>query len=88
MTAGALKKLHKRIMLSATYQQSSAVAAELYKSDPENRLLSHQNRRRLDFEALRDSLLFTAGRLDLTEGGKADRSLQDPLFRRDGRCMA
>jgi hypothetical protein len=66
----SVKRLHKRIMLSATYQQSSATSAELFKTDPENRYLSHQNRRRLDFEALRDSLIFTAGRLDLTAGGK------------------
>ena len=66
----SLKKLHKRIMLSATYQQSSAVSSELFKLDPENRLLAHQNRRRLDFEAMRDSLLVAAGRLDTTAGGK------------------
>ncbi len=66
----SIKRLHKRIMLSATYQQSSAVSAEQFKSDPENRLLGHQNRRRLDFEALRDSLLAASGRLDATAGGK------------------
>jgi hypothetical protein len=66
----SVKRLHKRIMLSATYQQSSATSAEVYKTDPENRWLSHQNRRRLDFEALRDALVFSAGRLDLTAGGK------------------
>jgi hypothetical protein len=57
-------------MLSATYQQSSVTSGEVFKIDPENRLLSHQNRRRLDFEGLRDSFLSTTGRLDLTEGGK------------------
>jgi hypothetical protein len=66
----SVKRLHKRIMLSATYQQSSAISAAIYKTDPENRWLSHQNRRRLDFEALRDSLIFAAGRLDTTAGGK------------------
>ncbi|MDY3552586.1 PSD1 and planctomycete cytochrome C domain-containing protein [Gemmata sp. JC717] len=66
----SVKRLHRAIMLSATYQQSSAVTPEMYKLDPENRLLAHQNRRRLDFEALRDSLLSASGRLDLTEGGK------------------
>jgi|SRR5579883_2104622 len=66
----SLKRLHKRIMLSATYQQSSTVSADLFKLDPENRFLAHQNRRRLDFESLRDSLLFAVGRLDVTEGGK------------------
>jgi hypothetical protein len=67
----SIKRLHKRIMLSATYQQSSATSAEAFKRDPENRLLSHQNRRRRDFESLRDSLLSAAGRLDHTVGGKA-----------------
>ncbi|HEV3143029.1 MAG TPA: DUF1549 and DUF1553 domain-containing protein [Gemmataceae bacterium] len=38
--------------------------------DPENRLLSHMNRQKLDFEALRDSLLFVSGQLDNTEGGR------------------
>jgi hypothetical protein len=66
----SLKRLHKRILLSATYQQASTTSAAVFRVDPENRLLSHQNRRRLDFEALRDTLLASAGRLDLTEGGK------------------
>ncbi len=66
----SIKKLHKRIMLSATYQQASGVSAEMYKTDPENRLLTHQNRRRLDFEALRDSMLRVAGKLDDTTFGK------------------
>ncbi len=66
----SIKRLHKVIMLSAVYQQSSAVSADLYKTDPENRLLSHQNRRRLDFEGLRDSLLAASGKLDATQGGK------------------
>jgi hypothetical protein len=66
----SLKKLHKLIMLSATYQQSSQVGAELLKLDPENKLLTHQNRRRLDFEAMRDSVLAVSGRLDRTIGGR------------------
>jgi cytochrome c553 len=66
----SVKRLHKRIMLSATYQQSSATSEAAYKLDPENQLLARQNRRRLDFESLRDSLLFASGKLDLTPGGK------------------
>jgi len=66
----SVKRLHKLIMLSAAYQQSSEVPGELAKRDPENKLLAHQNRRRLDFEALRDSFLVTAGKLDLKPGGK------------------
>jgi mono/diheme cytochrome c family protein len=78
----SVKRLHKRIMLSATYRQSSAVSAEAFKLDPENRLLSHQNRRRLDFEALRDSFLATSGKLDLTAGGKAVDLFKTPFTAR------
>jgi len=64
------KRLHKLIMLSATYQQASAAPDAAFRADPENRLLGRQNRRRLDFESLRDSLLVTAGKLDRTVGGR------------------
>lgn len=63
----SVKKLHRQIMLSAAYQQSSAKSPLLI--DPENRLLSRMPRRRLDFEALRDSLLAVSGTLDLRVGG-------------------
>jgi cytochrome c553 len=66
----SLKKLHKLIMLSATYQQSSQVSADALKQNPENKLVSHQNRQRLNFEAMRDSLLAVSGRLDRTIGGR------------------
>ena len=64
------KRLHKLIMLSATYQQASAAPDAVFRADPENKLLGRQNRRRLDFEALRDSLLVGAGKLDRTVGGR------------------
>src|SRR6185312_454322 len=54
----SIKKLHKAIMLSAAYQQSSTASDKALQDDADNRLLSHQNRQRLDFEAMRDSLLF------------------------------
>src|SRR5256886_17208455 len=57
------------IWLSATYQQSSKDESGAGKADPDNRLLSHMNRQRLDFEALRDTLLDLAGKLDLKIGG-------------------
>ncbi len=78
----SIKRLHKRIMLSATYQQSSAVSGDMYKLDPENRLLAHQNRRRLDFEGLRDSLLTASGKLDTTSGGKPVDLLKAPYSTR------
>jgi mono/diheme cytochrome c family protein len=64
----SIKKLHKLILLSSTYQQISDPPPETAKSgeaaDPENRLLWKMNRRRLDFEAQRDTLLAVAGWLD------------------------
>ena len=75
----SLKKLHKFIMLSATYQQSSQVDPETFKLDPENKLLAHQNRRRLDFEAMRESVLRVVGRLDTTMGGKPVDLFRSPF---------
>jgi mono/diheme cytochrome c family protein len=63
------KSLHRMILLSATYQQSSEAQSTEMKVDPDNRLLSHMNRQRLDFEALRDTLLDLSGKLDLKVGG-------------------
>jgi hypothetical protein len=65
----SIKKLHRWIMLSSTYGQQSADRDDYLVRDPENRLLWKVNRRRLDFEALRDSLLVAAGRLEDSAGG-------------------
>ncbi len=65
----SLKKLHRHIMLSAAYQQSSAHRADAYARDPENRLLWRMNRRRLEAEAIRDAVLHASGQLDPTAGG-------------------
>jgi hypothetical protein len=65
----SVKKLHRRIMLSAAYQMSSDISAEAAEQDPGNRLLSHFSRRRLDVEEVRDSMLALDGSLDLTMGG-------------------
>ena len=65
----SLKQLHRVIMLSAAYRQRSADRAEARGVDPENQLLWRMNRRRLDIEAVRDSMLSAAGRLDLSLGG-------------------
>jgi hypothetical protein len=67
----SLKKLHRRIMLSATYQQSSIASEASLSVDPENRRLSRFPARRLEAEALRDAMLFVTGRLDQTAGGPA-----------------
>jgi hypothetical protein len=63
------KYLHRLIVLSATYQQSSDAPEVSLKADPENRLLSRMNRQRLDFEAMRDTLLSASGKIDLKVGG-------------------
>ena len=67
----SIKTMHRRMMLSATYAQSSSASAEVAKADPENLLLGRMNRRKLDAEGLRDSLLSVAGMLDTTAGGPA-----------------
>jgi hypothetical protein len=65
----SIKKLHRWIMLSSTYRQSSADRPDARAVDPENKLLARMNRQRLDYESLRDSILFVAGQLDTTVGG-------------------
>jgi len=74
----SIKALHRTIVLSAAYQQSSVPDPETLRSDPDNRWLGRMNRRRLEAEELRDSLLATAGRLHLTMGGWATRDFQQP----------
>jgi hypothetical protein len=66
-----LKRLHKLIMMSHTYRQSSRVAnPRAAASDPDNVLLWRQNLRRLEAEAIRDSMLSASGRLNLAMGGR------------------
>ena len=65
----SVKALHRRVVLSKTYQLSSAADAADSARDPENRYRWRFDRRRLDAEALRDALLMTAGRLDRTRPG-------------------
>lgn len=66
---GSLKKLHKLIVMSETYRQSSAASPEAVKMDGANAWLSHQIRRKLDAESVRDSILSVSGKLNLTMGG-------------------
>jgi len=67
----SVKRLHRRIVTSAAYRQASLDRAEGFAVDPENRLLWKQNRRRLEFEPLHDSLLAVSGDLASTLGGPA-----------------
>jgi hypothetical protein len=65
----SVKKLHREILLSASYQMSSIASPESLEKDPENRLFSRFNRRRLDVEEIRDGLLAIDGSLDYEVGG-------------------
>jgi len=61
------KALIREIVLSKTYQLSSQSTAYQRNADPTNRLLTHQNHRRLEAEAIRDTILFVSGKLDLSQ---------------------
>ena len=63
------KQLIRRIVLSRTWQQSSVNPRVAADRDPENRLLARANRRRLEAEVIRDSMLLASGQLDRTRGG-------------------
>jgi hypothetical protein len=75
---GSIKKLHKLIVMSATYRQSSnphnpqsvsQIGRNPQSIDANNVLLWRQNRRKLEAEAVRDAVLAVTGKLDLTVGG-------------------
>jgi hypothetical protein len=66
----SIKAMHRRIMLSSTYQQSSAPRPDAAMRDPENRLVWRFNPQRLDFESMRDSILAVSGSLDPAIGGR------------------
>jgi hypothetical protein len=65
----SLKALHRLMVTSATYRQAAGSGPMGRKIDPDNRLLGHRNRRRLEGEALRDALLAVSGGLHFTVGG-------------------
>jgi hypothetical protein len=90
----SLRWLHREIVASRTWRQSTAIRADLAERDPDNRLYGRSNRRRLDWEAWRDSLLVAAGTLDrdrhggpgvdpLAEAAMNTRSLYSRLDRQD-----
>jgi mono/diheme cytochrome c family protein len=78
----SIKSLHRMIVLSSAYQQGSDATPSLVAADPDNRLLGRMNRRRLDFEALRDTLLAASGELDLSLGGLPVDILGEPFSTR------
>ena len=67
----SVKKLHREILLSATYRQSSNEREDVRKVDPENKLLAVYPRKRLEAEEIRDSLLYASGLLVDKVGGPA-----------------
>ena len=78
----SVKSIHREIMLSATYQLSSAAVERNYRKDAANRYYWRFNmHKRLDAEALRDSMLAVAGNLDRTPGGLG-KPLDDDNHRR------
>jgi hypothetical protein len=76
---GSLKSLHRTILQSAVYRQVSDDSQQASQRDAGNRLLWRMNRRRLDAESFRDSLLRVSGTLDPTMGGPSVRQfIQTP----------
>ena len=78
----SIKQLHKLILLSAAYQQASDDHPKGAKIDPANELCWRMNRRRLDFEAMRDTLLAASGKLNLIGEGRADDITTEPFTTR------
>ena len=78
----SLKTLHREILLSSVWQQKSDQRLECRKVDPENRLLWKANRRRLEYEPLRDAMLAVSGRLDERIGGRPVELFKAPFTTR------
>ncbi len=76
------KALIRYITVSYTWRQNSRHRPDVANEDPENRLITRMSRRRLDFEAFRDSLLSAAGKLDTTVGGESVDILTQPFSER------
>lgn len=85
----SIKRLIREMMLSETYLASSAVSVDGNKLDADNRLFGRANRKRLDAEAIRDSILFASGELDGRMGGESaelsDGNLRRTIYVKVGR---
>ncbi len=89
--AVSVKHIHRLILLSNTYQQSSqpvdaAQNAQAMEKDPENKLLWKFNRRRLEAEEIRDAMLAVSGTLNPRQGGPSvmvpiDKGLVNTLYK-------
>jgi hypothetical protein len=82
----SIKKLHREILLSSVYQLRTEWSADNAEKDGANRLYWRANRQRLDAEAIRDSLLFVSGDLDLKKTGGPSTDFGDDNFRRTVYC--
>jgi hypothetical protein len=69
----SLKRIHRLILLSATYRQASRSRADAAQKDSDNRLVWRQNMRRLDAESVRDAVLTVSGELNRSIGGPGFR---------------
>ena len=65
----SVKSMHRLMMNSATYRQSAKADVAVLEYDPENKLFARWQRRRVEAEVIRDSILMKANRLDLDMGG-------------------
>jgi hypothetical protein len=80
---GSIKRLHRRIMLSAVYAQGSLENEKFRNLDPDNQFWWRMPTRRLEMEAMLDSMLWASGELDLMAGGRPfDRQAQAGVLRR------
>ncbi|MGC8639639.1 MAG: DUF1553 domain-containing protein, partial [Isosphaeraceae bacterium] len=80
-----LKPIHRLIVTSATYRQSSRPVPKLAETDPDNTLLGRMNRRRLDAEGVRDAMLAVSGELNFKMGGPGvlaplEKEVKDLIF--------
>jgi hypothetical protein len=80
-----LKPIHRLMVTSASYRQSSRANRERAADDPENSLLSRMNRRRLDAEGVRDAMLLASGELNPKMGGPGilapiEKEVEDLIF--------
>ncbi len=78
----SLKKLHKLMMTSAAWQQVSDDVAAYKEKDPDNRYVWKFSRQRLDFEAMRDSILAVSGQMDPAMGGRSVELSENPTSKK------
>jgi hypothetical protein len=78
----SLKHIHRLILTSATYQQTSHPSQINSKVDPENRSFWRQNQKRLSAESIRDAILLVGNKLDLKIGGKIEKADKNETYYR------